>query len=592
MAVADLSEEQYSGESTVEFADNRPETITQRKLQEAAKNSPQLQRLRAIQKKANRSPQANQAAQLQAMTGNSASQSIPKKENKTGMPAQLKAGIESLSGMDLSDLRVHYNSSKPAQLNASAYAQGNHIHLGSGQEKHLPHEAWHVVQQQRGRVKPTLQIAGEQVNDDVALESEADEMGRRATAQRKSNPIESDPVESANREKKVRLKNGPQPVIQRRIGLEIESRPSWQAVKDPKKKNPSLITGKHEKLLKGHLFNLETELSGKLEFVTKPVMTGALLEIVVSDMKQIAEKLLYVKPKRCKKKRVEGSIFKEERVIPEAYLPADMEPGMSVTRPETDIFWGGFQATMGVPLEELPKTLPREKRDIEETGYETDANEAIKAAVTIENISAKMKGLITLIIYYIRVGKYSGKGIRPFPKGLTQAMARTDFAHMFSMTREAKQEEKKRFPDDQTWSDEICVAAKVKPGRNLFMGKFHQLGPRASDSEAVEIELTVDAWLKGIYNGTDYLTKEAFLTQEAFVKTEGSEREALLEKQKERIKTMGNLGGETDFVLGGRGAIIELRWLDANIQPHYNWEAFTRKIIEIYDEVRMGATED
>lgn len=107
--------------------------------------------------------------------------------NRTGMPDNLKHGIESLSGMDMSDVRVHYNSSKPAQLGAHAYAQGEDIHLGAGQEKHLPHEAWHVVQQQQGRVQPTTRIAGEQVNDDSNLEREADVMGARAL-RAKNNP--------------------------------------------------------------------------------------------------------------------------------------------------------------------------------------------------------------------------------------------------------------------------------------------------------------------------------------------------------------------------------------------------------------------
>jgi hypothetical protein len=80
--------------------------------------------------------------------------------NDTGMPNQLKAGIESLSGMDMSDVRVHRNSDKPAQLSALAYAQGNDIHLGPGQEQHLPHEVWHVVQQRQGRVRETVQMAG------------------------------------------------------------------------------------------------------------------------------------------------------------------------------------------------------------------------------------------------------------------------------------------------------------------------------------------------------------------------------------------------------------------------------------------------
>lgn len=103
------------------------------------------------------------------------------KANNTGMPDQLKSGIENLSGMDMSDVKVHYNSSQPAQLNALAYAQGNDIHIGAGQEKHLAHEAWHVVQQRQGRVQATTQLkAGVAVNDDPGLEHEADVMGAKA----------------------------------------------------------------------------------------------------------------------------------------------------------------------------------------------------------------------------------------------------------------------------------------------------------------------------------------------------------------------------------------------------------------------------
>lgn len=101
--------------------------------------------------------------------------------NRTGMPDSLKSGVESLSGHSLSDVRVHYNSSEPAQLQALAYAQGNDIHLGPGQEKHLPHEAWHVVQQRQGRVQATTQLMkGVPLNDDPSLESEATEMGNKA----------------------------------------------------------------------------------------------------------------------------------------------------------------------------------------------------------------------------------------------------------------------------------------------------------------------------------------------------------------------------------------------------------------------------
>ncbi|AOY81057.1 DUF4157 domain-containing protein [Moorena producens JHB] len=102
------------------------------------------------------------------------------KENKTGLPDRLKAGIENLSGYSMDDVRVHYNSEKPAQLQAQAYAQGTEIHVGPGQEKHLPHEAWHVVQQKQGRVRGGLVELGETINGDLGLEQEAEVMGKRA----------------------------------------------------------------------------------------------------------------------------------------------------------------------------------------------------------------------------------------------------------------------------------------------------------------------------------------------------------------------------------------------------------------------------
>ncbi|MNY19986.1 hypothetical protein D3C86_1534450 [compost metagenome] len=53
--------------------------------------------------------------------------------------------------------------------------------MAPGQEKHLPHEAWHVVQQKQGRVQPTKQLKGTtNINDDTGLEKEADVMGAKA----------------------------------------------------------------------------------------------------------------------------------------------------------------------------------------------------------------------------------------------------------------------------------------------------------------------------------------------------------------------------------------------------------------------------
>ncbi|MDF9409746.1 MAG: hypothetical protein A4E52_00787 [Pelotomaculum sp. PtaB.Bin013] len=103
-----------------------------------------------------------------------------RQDNNTGMPDHLKAGIETLSGLDLSDVHVHRNSDKPPRVGALAYTQGSDIFIAPGQEQHLPHEAWHAVQQKQGRVQPTTQAAGLLVNDEPELENEADVMGEKA----------------------------------------------------------------------------------------------------------------------------------------------------------------------------------------------------------------------------------------------------------------------------------------------------------------------------------------------------------------------------------------------------------------------------
>jgi len=195
-------------QATTRIVDNRSSTALQLQLMENIANSPQTvaqhQRLTFRRSAKNTLQRANikddelmqgkfETAQRKTLDEETLQSKLPNKintlqlqkediqsGNKTGLPDQLKAGIESLSGMDMSDVHVHKNSSKPAQLNALAYAQGNDIHLGSGQEKHLPHEAWHLVQQRQGRVKPTTQLSDKMINDDASLENEADLMGGKA----------------------------------------------------------------------------------------------------------------------------------------------------------------------------------------------------------------------------------------------------------------------------------------------------------------------------------------------------------------------------------------------------------------------------
>lgn len=108
----------------------------------------------------------------------------PPASNRTGLPAPLQAGVEDLAGIALDDVRVHYQSSKPADVQALAYTQGADIYVGPGQEQHLAHEVWHVVQQKQRRVRPTRQAKGLAINDDAGLEQEAAVMGAKAAQAR------------------------------------------------------------------------------------------------------------------------------------------------------------------------------------------------------------------------------------------------------------------------------------------------------------------------------------------------------------------------------------------------------------------------
>jgi hypothetical protein len=118
--------------------------------------------------------------QLRAAQSARAEPAAPAAPSASALPAGLRAGVEQLSGIAMDDVRVHRNSSEPARLGALAFARGSDIHLGPGQDRHLPHEAWHVVQQKQGRVGATAQLKGIGLNDSAALEAEADAMGARA----------------------------------------------------------------------------------------------------------------------------------------------------------------------------------------------------------------------------------------------------------------------------------------------------------------------------------------------------------------------------------------------------------------------------
>jgi hypothetical protein len=148
--------------------DLSPEAVSMREFQSQVDGSEEMQGLSKYQ---------------DTISGGTDKKSKTKKPNKTGIPNELKASIEQLSGYSLDDVKVHYNSDKPAQIGAYAYAEGNNIYVGPGQEKHLAHEIWHVIQQKGGKVKGDTKVddSGTLANTENSLEDEATKMGDKAT---------------------------------------------------------------------------------------------------------------------------------------------------------------------------------------------------------------------------------------------------------------------------------------------------------------------------------------------------------------------------------------------------------------------------
>ena len=156
----------------------------------------------------------------------------------------LKLGVENLSGISMDDVKVHTNSDQPAQMQAHAFAQGTDIHIAPGQEKHLAHEAWHVVQQKQGRVKPTRQMKDDTpVNDDKNLEIEADQMGAKALR------IDNNETSSAQ----LKQINSPNQALQRSSKSTLQK--EGEDTAEPKAKDADKETGMKE--VNKHSFELE-----------------------------------------------------------------------------------------------------------------------------------------------------------------------------------------------------------------------------------------------------------------------------------------------------------------------------------------------
>lgn len=175
-------------------------------------------------------------------------------QNSTGIPDDLKQEFEYLYGFSLDDVVVHYNSSKPAEVGALAYTEGNHIYLAPGEEKHLRHELMHIIQQKQGRVVATGEVNGKKINDEASLEKEADQP-------QPQKPTQDLQEENSNTDL-IQRKAAQSDVIQRKVGFEFETGITLKVNKEP-------IIAKRLKLVEENDWHVTSD-GGNLELVTEP----------------------------------------------------------------------------------------------------------------------------------------------------------------------------------------------------------------------------------------------------------------------------------------------------------------------------------
>ena len=168
-------QQKLDGGGTLQFVDNRPMNPVLQQVEEDEEDTLQGKFNQALQR------EEDEEDMLQGKFEQPVQREVD--EDEAALQGWFEApGVEELSGLAMDDVKIHYNSDKPATVQALAYTQGTDIHVAPGQEQHLPHEAWHVAQQMAGRVEPTTEVGGMPVNDNVALEHEADVMGAKANS--------------------------------------------------------------------------------------------------------------------------------------------------------------------------------------------------------------------------------------------------------------------------------------------------------------------------------------------------------------------------------------------------------------------------
>jgi hypothetical protein len=387
---------------------------------------------------------------------------VQKKANNTGLPDNLKSGIENLSGFSMDDVRVHYNSSKPTQLQAYAFAQGTDIHLASGQEKHLPHEAWHVVQQKQGRVQATTQMKGDGINDDPGLESEADTMGLRAV-QLADNEANNGNLKEVSGEFAA-VSN----IVQRKVGFEIE------IVHATIESGNGRALAKGEALHQGVGWKLTPD-SGDGNSWTPEYIIAAIDETTGAE--EIVAKMTAV----------------ADHATNQLDHPGNWSNGANLETTLDDEILGNFHVTGGLRLSQISKLIKLLYADdaelvdrAESTSWSGDNYKSVVALVALR---------ISDLVNYETNARHDGKSAKRY----ASILSRTDLGAVVSKVT--------KFTKKATFIADVIRAAGVDANANLFNNQLPAGGGAGREIDSQQ-GLTATQWLDKLLTGQDFTWSE------------------------------------------------------------------------------------
>ncbi|MBA3357664.1 MAG: DUF4157 domain-containing protein [Pyrinomonadaceae bacterium] len=448
-------------------------------------------------------------------------------ENRTGMPRQLKAGLETLSGRDLSGIRVHRNSSKPDQLNAWAYTEGQEIHLAPGQERHLPHEGWHAVQQMQGRVTPTIQAKGKSINDDRSLEREADLMGAKAVGR-------SFNQNAVNHEGPSTFPAAPPTshsrpaTIQREMKFEIQTfNKIWR---NDGVNPPTLLDRKYgpsDFLVKGATgVRLESETNGVLEFETDWFRKWSALEKQLKEAREMTTKMNGAPAAEGGRKAFPFPVDDLRKGSPQELKKGfwDKKPGMEGGKEKilgkeekleveiVDDKWNaGIQSSEGILLEQYESLLKQHEfpayREPVIASAQTILDAANSGGIPATEL-VNLRSFLQIIVNYIMRGQgatasaSTGAFADVKGKAAKQAfilMNRTDFSSIYQtlLMTEKQQSLFKKIVQKDLILKQLGLDRKTPFFIKGYGMKQHHAGP------------TVYKWLAGIHSGKDLLSVQS-----------------------------------------------------------------------------------